>query len=296
MEMRKEQEPRKKAVIPKPLKGMPMPFDYKYIPEDHLYVKQKTNELLSLLKSKGTNVFEIGKILIDVKKRLKVRVFISWVETEIGMSKGVAQRHIRIVERFGDEYPNIKLLPYSTLHELSGPSTPQSLIDMIESGKIEAKYEVVRRMKAALLQQDGHVEDPTIQDLINQLAQMQQQISNLPPEIQIKEVEVIKYVTPPEVQEELATLRKELEKYYAAWEEVIKDKKAAIEENKKITQERDVLLENWKAISKNNKHMKGKIDSLTSLIQSFHDEYSQIQNANALIVESTISIREKGDN
>jgi len=62
MEMRKEQKPRKKAAIPKPLKGMPLIFDYKYLnsEEDHVFLKRMKNEIHVLLGSRDKNVFRIG--------------------------------------------------------------------------------------------------------------------------------------------------------------------------------------------------------------------------------------------
>ena len=304
--------------IPKPLKGMPMKFDYKYLnsEEEHLYIKQKTDKLLYLLKIRGS-AFEIGEALDDVKLRLGQGLFTAWLETELHTTERTAQKYIRVTRSLGHEYPNLARFTLEILLELSYPATPKEIIEAmnedldmsIDEIKKEKKRQQAMAFRAAkeeaakspimIHSEQAKSREATIQDLASQLTHMQQQLAALPPQVQ----EVVKYVTPPEILAENEKLRQEATKWHSEWEKALDDRRAIVEKNQYLAKENNAIAERYKTLLKeyervtqDNNHLSGKINSLTTLVQQFHDKYSQIENANALIVDSTVVARQNGEN
>ena len=293
MEMRRERESRKKAVIPKPLKGMPLKFDYKYLnsEEDHVYVKKKTNELRLMLDRRDKHVFEIGEILLAIKGRLPHKLFIPWIESELHISRDAAQRYMKVVKRFGEDASQLSYLSFMAVYALTLPSTPKDFVEKVRLGEIKltgkAFWETMKTFKEQEPPIMIHGErvkprEITIQDLSDQLAKMQQQLSALPPEVQIKET------IPPETQEEIKCLQNKVE----TLETAILEKDAKIEA---LQQEVEVLVKNWNAVSKRNGELEGKLKSLNYLIQRLNDEYSQIYQAGKPISASMIAYTPEGE-
>jgi vacuolar-type H+-ATPase subunit I/STV1 len=294
MEMRREQKPRKKATIPKPLKGMPLVFDYKYLnsEKDHVRLKQLEREIHTILDSRDKNIFRIGELLINAKSILPLNLFLPWIETELRISRNIVQRYMKIAKNFGDKASRLGHLPYSVLYGLTLPSTPQSLIDSILSGEyipssvdeFNARQKQERKQPIMIHSEQAKSRETTIQNLADQLAQMQQQINAMSPEIQIKEVEVV----PPEVQKEIDILKEEITVYQKRCDMLS-------QEIESTAKEREVLLSNWKAVSKNNRELEGKLKSLNYLIQRLGDEYTQIYQAGKPISASVLVDNSEGE-
>ena len=122
---------------------MSIKFQYKYIEseKERAYIKMKTHEIHSLLpkmpgsRVPGEDYFTIGDILLDIRSRIMPKIlFYAWLESEVNMSKSVAAKYMKIVRVFSEKYTAVKHVPYTTLHELTYPSYPSSIIAGIESG------------------------------------------------------------------------------------------------------------------------------------------------------------------
>src|SRR5215472_3653390 len=122
---------------------MSIKFQYKYIEseKERAYIRMKAHEIrLMLPKMPGSRVpgedyFAIGNILLEIRSIIKPKIlFYAWLASEVDMSKGVAAKYMRIVKVFGDKYNATKHVPYTTLHELTYPSYPSSIIEGIENG------------------------------------------------------------------------------------------------------------------------------------------------------------------
>ena len=122
---------------------MSIKFQYKYIEseKERAYIKMKTHEIHSLLpkmpgsRVPGEDYFTIGDILLDIRSRIMPKIlFYAWLESEVNMSKSVAAKYMKIVRVFSEKYTAVKHVPYTTLHELTYPSYPPSIIAGIEDG------------------------------------------------------------------------------------------------------------------------------------------------------------------
>ena len=122
---------------------MSIKFQYKYIEseKERAYIKMKTHEIRSLLpklpgsRVPGEDYFTIGDILLDIRSRIRPKIlFYAWLQSEVNISKGVAAKYMKIVKVFSEKYNTVKHVPYTTLHELTYPSYPPSIIAAIEDG------------------------------------------------------------------------------------------------------------------------------------------------------------------
>lgn len=252
-------------------------------------------------------VLPIGEDLIAIKNRLPHKLFIPWIESELRLSTSMVQRYMKVTKLFGDNCVHIAQLSLSTLYELSLPSIPKELVDSVLTGAYTPSERELREINRGqperkeptmIHSEKAKPREATVQDIAEQLAKMQQQIAAMPPQVE----EVVKYVTPSEILEENERLRQEATKWHSEWEKIVEDRKIVVEQYntleekyEKVVQERDVLMENWNAVSKNNKSMVGKISSLSSLVERFHEEYLQIKKANALVIDSTVVTKQNGE-
>lgn len=140
-----------------------MLFDYSQL--DTLtsdFVRQRTNELKTLVKRSAQDIIEIGAKLIEVKERLPHGQFGGWLNVEFGWSQQTAKRFINVAQRFqNQQIVDLDFAP-SALYLLSAPSTPddarQEAIERAENGEtinhILAK-EIVLEHKTKELVYDG---------------------------------------------------------------------------------------------------------------------------------------------
>src|SRR5579885_3117861 len=133
---------------------------------------------------------------------------------------------------------------------------------------------------------------------------MQQQLSELPPDIQIKEVQVI----PPEIQEELDRLRAEIRVLARDYSSVTEGFKASCqqlsektqevealqcnlqsltEEYEKALKEKEILANTANSLLKKNRELNGKLSSLHSLKEQFCNEYDRLCGIGMVVIEST---------
>jgi prefoldin subunit 5 len=269
-------------IAQKALKGIPRKFSYRDLSaEDHLYVKQMEKDIKMLFNSRDKNTFRIGHALISVKSRLEHGLFIPWVEAELPMSPGTAQRYIKVTKHFNDNSFQLQHLSLSVLYKLADTSVPASIIDAIRSGEItptrkeimglkrshwsheeEEKIDQFSTAMALTVQETSPVvvHHAAVQDIMSQIELLRQQVSTIP--IQIREVEIEKYVIPLETQRYIEELQRMVD--------------SLITESKSLREASLKLTEINESLSKQNEELSDRLGRLLCSAQGFIDEWGQI--------------------
>ena len=105
------------------------PFNYQDLDlETRLLVVERTEKIRGLLKRSTEDILNIGKYLLEVKKKLGHGKFSSWLEFEFDESLTTAARFMQIYKKFKSF--NLKDLNFShsVLYELAGTSVPNEAI------------------------------------------------------------------------------------------------------------------------------------------------------------------------
>jgi hypothetical protein len=90
--------------------------------ETRIVVRQKADEIKSLMRRSAQDIIDIGLKLIDVKVYLGHGNFGSWLKVEFDWSDDTARRFMNVAERFGQK-PQIAEFAPSALYLLAAPST-----------------------------------------------------------------------------------------------------------------------------------------------------------------------------
>src|SRR5689334_24853951 len=105
---------------------------------------------------------------MEVKARLGHGLFMGWIELEFEMSYPTAVRFMQVAERFGKNI-NLIHLPVSVLYELAAPSTPDTVIEMVETGQIPATLPAIREAKQ--VEKQVEPEPVSLADIFDPVAQ-----------------------------------------------------------------------------------------------------------------------------
>lgn len=150
-------------------------FDYASLDTDtRLFVQGKAQAIHTRLKRTAEDIIAIGLDLKAVKARLeesnnhKRGLFLDWVQSEFGMSRMSAVRFMQVAEKFGKCNKLLHNFAPSVLYELASPSTPDTVIEMVETGQIlptlpairEAKRELQQEQQASLTQAELQALEP----------------------------------------------------------------------------------------------------------------------------------------
>jgi len=138
-------------------------FDYGLLDDEtRTFVQEKTQSIHTRLKRTAEDIIAIGHDLIEVKERLGHGQFIPWLQSEFGMSRQTAHDFIRVAERFGDKCRKFLHLPVSVLYELAAPSTPDEVVEMVETGIILPTIPAIREAKREIQENPyKHLDDLT---------------------------------------------------------------------------------------------------------------------------------------
>lgn len=214
-----------------------MSFDYNTLaPDTREFVQQRADEIHGQLKRTAEGIIKIGQNLIAVKERMTHGQFLPWIQAEFAMSRQSADNFIHVAERFADKLPKISTLPVTVLYALAAPSTPDTIVQQVQSGDIPPTLDAIKEAKRAEQQardelkraeeaeQAARAEAQATQQklftlqsqsqlLVTQLSQqienLNQQIATLStPPVQIKEIE--KHVIPPEVTAQMEKLQSDI--------------------------------------------------------------------------------------
>ncbi len=104
-------------------------FDYTSLDsETSQFVQEQTGEIRVLMKRTVESIVEIGKKLIEVKKRLKHGRFGVWLATEFYWDERTARRFMSVAESLGHKSDILSKGNFapSALYLLAAPSTPET--------------------------------------------------------------------------------------------------------------------------------------------------------------------------
>ena len=104
-------------------------FDYTSLDsETSQFVQEQTGEIRVLMKRTVESIVEIGKKLIEVKKRLKHGRFGIWLLTEFYWDERTARRFMSVAESLGHKSDILSKANFapSALYLLAAPSTPET--------------------------------------------------------------------------------------------------------------------------------------------------------------------------
>jgi hypothetical protein len=102
------------------------------------YLANHAEKIRELLKRTGTDIVEIGNLLIECKKIAGHGHWLPWLKQEFGWKERTAQRFMQIAHAAGSNPSGLTDLdlPMEGLYLLSAPSTPQA-----------AREEIIKRAK-----------------------------------------------------------------------------------------------------------------------------------------------------
>jgi hypothetical protein len=188
-------------------------FDYGVLNEARrIRIQIKAESIRTRMRRAAEDIIAIGQDLIEVKKELDHGQFLSWINKEFGMSDQSARNFIHVAEKFGDvdKFKTVLNLSPKILYELAAPSTPEAIIEQVQSGEIPATLEAIKAAKEAQRQaeqakQQARAETQTVQ---SQLLALQQEMASL---TQSKVQVIEKSVVPKEITQQLEQLQHDLE-------------------------------------------------------------------------------------
>jgi phage N-6-adenine-methyltransferase len=101
-------------------------FDYDSLDtETRIVVRQKTEEIHTLMRRTARDIFDIGQKLLVVKNQLGHGNFGQWLKAEFNWSDRTAQRYMSVATQFEcDNLTDLSIAP-SALYLLASSSTPQ---------------------------------------------------------------------------------------------------------------------------------------------------------------------------
>lgn len=106
------------------------------------------------MKRTVEDIVAIGVDLRLIKENLPHGEFLSWVEKEIDLSEWAVRNFMNVANKYGSKSGNFPDLPASVLYELSAPSTPEPVRQIIEAKaekgetvSVKEVQDLKRRMK-----------------------------------------------------------------------------------------------------------------------------------------------------
>lgn len=109
-------------------------FDYDCLPStEALNVKLSAERIRVKLKRANEDIFEIGQDLLETKRVLGHGNFGNWLKAEFDMSVSTATKIMQVAENLGGKFVTVTNLKTKALYELAAPSTPESVIEEVES-------------------------------------------------------------------------------------------------------------------------------------------------------------------
>ncbi len=99
---------------------------------DELEFLRKSAAAINLrMIRRAKDIFEIGKILLDVKERLGHGNWMAWLDQEFGMSKSTAENIMRATREFHWQKNKVENISVAALYELSRRSAKKETVDEI---------------------------------------------------------------------------------------------------------------------------------------------------------------------
>jgi len=106
------------------------PTSYEPIPPaDVEFIAAASERIRLRMKRTSEDIIEIGKDMIEVKKRINHGQFGFWLENEFEMTVQHARRFMKVADRFGDKTNIMFDFKPTVLCELAAPSTPDEVVE-----------------------------------------------------------------------------------------------------------------------------------------------------------------------
>lgn len=142
-------------------------FDYGSLSVDlQITLKTAASDIKTRMRRAGEDVFEIGRILCEIKAKLKHGQFMRWVSAEFGMGHSQVLRLIQVHQKFGDQNRHFGEFQPSVLYLLAAPATPDEAIaeavERVESGEtptVNETKEIIARHKAQLAEAQSQLKE-----------------------------------------------------------------------------------------------------------------------------------------
>lgn len=130
-----------------------MGFDWGSLDEPtRAFVQEKTQAIHARLKRTAEDIIAIGLDLAGVKARIGYGQYQNWLKLEFDMTYRTSLNFMRVAEKFADRSEIISL-PVTVLYELAAPSTPEAIIQMVETGQIAPTLSAIREAKQEFRQE-----------------------------------------------------------------------------------------------------------------------------------------------
>jgi hypothetical protein len=114
------------------------------------------------------DIVEIGRDLIDAKRRIGHGKFLMWIEASFGMSDDTARNFMNVANVYGDKVRIVRNLPLGAIYALSAPSTPESVraevAERAAHGESITASEISRLKKEAALAEELRGENAALRD------------------------------------------------------------------------------------------------------------------------------------
>lgn len=116
-------------------------------------VRDAATRIRTRMQRTASDIVEIGRDLILVKKALPHGAFLPWIEAEFGMSDQTARKFMHVAENLADKFKHDLDLPPTVLYALAAPSTPpevrDNVVKMVERGE-KVSPQTVKDLKEKL--------------------------------------------------------------------------------------------------------------------------------------------------
>lgn len=145
-------------------------FDYDSLdPGTREFVRRAADETHGLMRRAAGDIVGIGENLLAVKERLPDMKYSAWLRAEFALSRQSAYRYMRVAEKFGKSCHTVLQLPVKVLYELAAPSTPQSVVEMVQAGQVPPTLEAIKEAKGAELRALAEKEAAQLESLRQQV-------------------------------------------------------------------------------------------------------------------------------
>jgi hypothetical protein len=135
-----------------PAAGTP-PFDYGALPEADRDRLRQHAEAIYAARKRAASLLDVGRRLLDAKRRLGHGRFGDWVRAEFAWSERTAQRWMAVARRLKSvKVSDLEAVSPTVLYGLASPSTPPAVrADVLEAARrgepvTPQRYEVIREV------------------------------------------------------------------------------------------------------------------------------------------------------
>ena len=120
-------------------------------------LRSQADKIRRLSRSSMATIIELGRELVDAKKRLPHGQFERWVEAECGFTRRTANNYMTAASFADDKPETVSDLSPSLVYQLASKSTPVEIVDEIldraRKGEVIDQREVECRLREASRQQ-----------------------------------------------------------------------------------------------------------------------------------------------